>query len=576
MTDSDGAAPGGERGRDEPMNMPPRRAETTQGPAADGYLPGPRPGLYPGRPASSGVTEMPAPVLAGATPPLSMAGPGDSPRRPGGDDPQPPGGDDLRPPAGKTRHTGARRRTGPGAAQQQLMARISASRKARRHRALLVACGAMSVIVLLAAGSAWAVTSWVNGNVGRVNAGTAGMPGSGPLNILVAGVDVRSGLTPRQQYLLHVGHDVSTNSDTLMIVHVSADRHSVKVVSVPRDSWVNIPGHGMNKINAAFGLGGPALMVRTVAQDTGLVINDYIEVNFLGFVRVIDALGGVNICLPYAVDDSYSGLKMAAGVHHVNGITALEFARDRHSFALSDLARIGDQQQLLSSMFREAVGSGTLANPLKLASFLSAVTSAVSVDQSLNVAKLADELRGISLNEVTFITVPIGNYNYTAPTGQSALLWDAAAATALFTALKNDHIQPKSAGRHAARHAARPRVRRSQVSLDIYNGTMIGGLSAGTGTQLAGLGFRVHGSGLTWPSQNITQTAIEYPAGGKPAAELVHRAMPGATLRQVPGLKRIRIVLGWAGYQIASPTSATTSPGGAGATKRTAAQAACK
>jgi len=455
------------------------------------------------------------------------------------------------------------------------MARISASRKARQHRALLVACGVMSVIVLLAAGSAWAVTSWVNGNVGRVNAGTAGMPGSGPLNILVAGVDVRSGLTPRQQYLLHVGHDVSSNSDTLMIVHVSADHHSVEVVSVPRDSWVNIPGHGMNKINAAFGLGGPALMVRTVAQDTGLVINDYIEVNFLGFVRVIDALGGVNICLPYAVDDSYSGLKMAAGVHHVNGITALEFARDRHSFALSDLARIGDQQQLLSSMFREALGSGTLANPLKLASFLSAVTSAVTVDQSLNVAKLADELRGISMNEVTFTTVPIGNYNYTAPSGQSALLWDNSAATALFTQLKNDHVQPKSAGRHAARPGVRG-VRRSQVSLDIYNGTMIGGLSAGTGTQLAGLGFRVHGSGLTWPSQNITQTVIEYPPGGRAAARLVHRAMPGATLRQVRGLKRIRIVLGWAGYQIASPTPATTSPGGAGVPKRTAAQAACK
>jgi LCP family protein required for cell wall assembly len=448
------------------------------------------------------------------------------------------------------------------------MARISATRKARQHRALLVACSALSALVLLVAGTAWAVTSWVSSNVGRVNAGTAGTPGNGPLNILVAGVDVRAGLSAQQQLALHVGHDVSTNSDTLMVVHVSADHRHVQVVSLPRDSWVNIPGHGMNKINAAFGLGGPALMVKTVAQDTGLTINDYVEVNFLGFVKVIDALGGVDICLPYAVDDSYSGLHMAAGMHHVDGITALEFARDRHSFATSDLARIQDQQQLLSSMFKEAVSSGTLANPVRLASFLSAATSSVTVDQSLNVVKLADELRGISMNEVTFTTVPIGDYNYTTPTGQSALQWDASAAGALFAQLKND--------RSPARPPAHARLRRSQVSLDVYNGTLIGGLSAGTGTQLAGLGFRVHGSGLTWSSQNIARTVIEYPAGKKAAARLVHRALPGATLRQVRGLPRIRVLLGSVGYQVAAPAPATAGPGGVSTRQRTAAQAACR
>jgi LCP family protein required for cell wall assembly len=577
MTDSGHDAPGGQRGPDEPLNTPPRRIEPTPD-SVPGHLPGPRPGLYPtgpgptwpgspgqaarepgqsssgpARPTPSGVIDPAAPPLLAGAAPQAPAGPGGA---------QGPAG-------GKARHTGARRRTGPAPAQQQLMARISASRKARLHRALLVACGALSALVLLAAGSAWAVTSWINGNIGRVNAGTAGTPGSGPLNIVVAGIDVRSGLTPQQQLILHVGHDVSSNSDTLMVVHVSADHRHVQVVSIPRDSWVNIPGHGMNKINAAFGLGGPALMVKTVAQDTGLTINDYIEVNFLGFVKVIDALGGVNICLPYAVDDSYSGLRMSAGMHHVDGITALEFARDRHSFATSDLARIEDQQQLLSTMFREAIGSGTLANPVKFTSFLSAATSAVTVDQNLNVAKLADELRGISMNEVTFATVPIGNYNYTTPTGQSALQWNATAAGALFAQLKNDQAPVKTA-------PARRGLSRSQVSLDIWNGTMIGGLSAGTGTQLAGLGFRVHGSGLTWSSQDITQTLIEYPAGKEAAARLVQRVMSGATLRQVRNLKRIRILLGSAGYQVNAGTPATASPTGGGAPQRTAAQAACK
>ena len=199
----------------------------------------------------------------------------------------------------------------------------------------------------------------------------------------------------------------------------------------------------MNKINAAFGIGGPKLMVRTVEQNTGLTINDYIEVNFPGFVKVVNALGGVNICLPFAVDDPYSGLHMAAGRHHVHGVTALEFVRDRHSFALSDLARISDQQQLLSSMLREAISSGTLADPVKLSGFLTAVTGAIRVDQRLNVTSLADRLRGISPSQVTFMTVPLANTNYITSTGESAVLWDSQAAGQLFAELKADDLPVK-------------------------------------------------------------------------------------------------------------------------------------
>ena len=225
----------------------------------------------------------------------------------------------------------------------------------------------MSALVLATSGGAWALTSYVTGHLGRLSAGTSGTPSSGPLNILVAGVDSRTGLTAQQQAELHVGHDVSTNSDTLMLVHVPADHSYVQVVSLPRDSWVNIPGHGMNKINAAIGLGGPKLMVSTVEAATGLAINDYVEVNFLGFVKVIDALGGVNICLPFAVDDAYSGLHLSAGVHHVDGITALEFARDRHSFAASDLARIDDQQQLMSTILSKAIEHRDAQRPVQAA-----------------------------------------------------------------------------------------------------------------------------------------------------------------------------------------------------------------
>jgi LCP family protein required for cell wall assembly len=337
------------------------------------------------------------------------------------------------------------------------MEQIAIGRRARQQRALLAVLGVASVVVLLVSGGAWAVTSYVTGHLNRINAGTAGTPASGPLNILVAGVDVRAGLTAREQARLHVGHAISSNSDVLMLVHVPANRRYLEVVSMPRDSWVNIPGHGMNKINAAFGLGGPPLMVRTVEQATGLTINDYVEVNFLGFVKVIDALGGVDICLPYAVNDSYSGLHMSAGMHHVDGVTALEFARDRHSFALSDLARISDQQQLLASLLSQVISSGTMANPVRLAHVLSAVTSAVKVDDRFNVLGLANQLRNIRLSDVTFTSVPLASVNYTTPTGESAVLWDQAKATALFAKLKNDQLLAQASkadrtGKHRGRH----------------------------------------------------------------------------------------------------------------------------
>ncbi len=468
------------------------------------------------------------------------------------------------------------RRPDPRMAGQRLARQIAASRRARRQRVVLAVVGAMSAITLLVSGSAWVLTSYVSGRLGRVNAGTSGTPSSGPVNILVAGIDTRDGLTHRQEVQLHVGNAISSNSDTLMLVHIPANHQRVQVVSLPRDSWVNIPGHGMSKINAAYGYGGPQLMVSTVEQATGLAINDYIEVDFLGFVQVIDALGGVNICVPFAVDDSYSGLRLSAGRHHVNGITALAFARDRHSFAASDLARIQDQQQLLSSLFAEATQTGVLADPIRLQRFLSSVTAAVKVDKGFDLIRLASELRGLRPADVTFTTVPLASANYITPTGEDAVLWDAKAASALFSWLKKDTGTglPRRSGSGSNR-----KLTRAQVSVDVYNGTQISGLSAATGTDLTNAGFTVHKAGLNWPVHNLAQTLIEYPSSQAAAARLLARAVPGATLRAVAGLSRIRMVLGVSGHAVVASTSPaaqpSASPTGAPGASRTAAQASC-
>lgn len=440
------------------------------------------------------------------------------------------------------------------------MARVAASRKARQQRALLVASGLMSALVLVVAGGSWALAGYISGNLGRIDAGTAGTPPGGPLNILVAGVDTRSGLSPHQQSELHVGHVAGTNSDTMMLVHLSADHQRVTVVSLPRDSWVDIPGHGMSKINAAYGLGGPKLVVRTVEQATGLTVNDYIGVNFEAVVKVVDALGGVDVCLPQPIDDSYSGLHLPVGKTHVSGITALKYARDRHSFANEDLTRIGNQQRMLASLLREAISGGTLANPVRFTRFLNATLAALQVDRGLNAPALANQMRGISTGDVAFTTVPLSNDNYQAPDGQSAVLWNSQAADQLFTGLAEDKPLVKPSPRAPAKT---PGPGRGQVTVDVYNGTLIGGLSATTGAQLSQLGFHVN-AGLTWHQQDITQTLIEYPPGQQAMARLIHASMPSATLQQRTGLRRPRIVLGTGGYQLASASNSAPGASGSG------------
>jgi anionic cell wall polymer biosynthesis LytR-Cps2A-Psr (LCP) family protein len=154
------------------------------------------------------------------------------------------------------------------------------------------------------------------------------------------------------------------------------------------------------------------------------------------------------------VDDAYSGLHMSAGVHHVDGITALEFARDRHSFAASDLARIDDQQQLMSTVLSKAISTGTMSDPFKLRSVISSVTSAIQVDQGFNLTSLASQLSGLRPQDVAFTTVPLANLNYQTPTGESAVLWDSSAAGQLFAQIRADQ-RPAAVAPPAPRHRGR-------------------------------------------------------------------------------------------------------------------------
>jgi hypothetical protein len=188
------------------------------------------------------------------------------------------------------------------------------------------------------------------------------------------------------------------------------------------------------------------------------------------------------------------------------------------------------------------------------------------------VAALADQMRGVSPSDVRFMTVPLSNYNYQAPSGELAVLWDAKESQALFNELKHDQPATKPPARHT--RTASPKLRRSQVPVQVWNGTLIGGLSASTGTDLSQLGFPVK-SGLTWPVHDISQTVIEYPPGDVAGARLVRKVMPGASLKQVKGLAKVRVLLGANGYSVTTTTATPSPAASTGVPSATAAQDAC-
>jgi LCP family protein required for cell wall assembly len=258
-------------------------------------------------------------------------------------------------------------------------------------------------------------------------------------NWLIVGSDSRQGLSQKQIVSLHVGDDFGTeNSDSLMLLHIGGGRPVL--ISIPRDSYVPIPGYGENKINAALGLGGPALLVKTVENVTGLQINHYMGIGFGGLVSVVNQVGGVTMCLPKAVHDYDSGANIPAGCHNLDGAQALAFVRDRHSFANEDLQRIEDQRAFLKALLDKATSPGVYLNPFVALPFGSAAASSISVDQGTHLYDLFEA--ALALRNPQTGTVPIADANYETPNAGDAVLWDRSKALQLFNDLKNNQPVP--------------------------------------------------------------------------------------------------------------------------------------
>lgn len=289
------------------------------------------------------------------------------------------------------------------------------------------------------------VSTWIEASLQRVPVFSdyEGRPAAGSgTNWLLVGSDSRAGLTPQQQAELSTGGETGgERTDTILLVHI-ADPLSAgptTVVSIPRDSYVNIPGWGMDKINAAFSEGGPPLLVRTVEEATGLRLDHYTEIGFAGFGRVVDALGGVEVCPPGPISDQLAGIDLIAGCQTLDGPEALGYVRSRAT-PRADLDRMVHQREFVAALLHRAASPAVWLNPWRWYAVPHAAVSALAVDWDShiwNLARLGWALRGA---EGT-LTVPIGEF--TGNESGAVVIWDADAAGELFEALRTDSPIPQ-------------------------------------------------------------------------------------------------------------------------------------
>jgi LCP family protein required for cell wall assembly len=307
----------------------------------------------------------------------------------------------------------------------------------RPKRILLILAGLLVVVILAGVGLYFSF----NSKLTRLNVLVPTSLTSAGTNWLIAGSDSRGGLSRQQENQLALGHDIGgSRSDTIMLLHMPANGIRPTLVSLPRDSYVPIPGHDHNKLNTAYALGGPKLLIQTVQNVTGLRIDHFMSIGFGGLVGVVNDVGGVNLCLKAPMKDPKAGLNLKAGCQTLNGAQALGFVRTR-AFPRGDLQREQDQRLLLKSLLSKMTSTGTLINPFAVIPAANGAASSVSVDSGTQLYQLVSV--AFALRDPVTTTVPFGGFGYS-PNAGSVVLWNKPAATQFFSDLAHDRALPRN------------------------------------------------------------------------------------------------------------------------------------
>jgi LCP family protein required for cell wall assembly len=341
------------------------------------------------------------------------------------------------------------------------------------------------------------------------------------MNILVIGSDSRRGKNGSIGGHVGIG---GQRSDTIMVAHIAPGARHATVLSFPRDSVVPILActaegkatgqteqqGAVEQINATFANGGPGCLWKTIEQTTHIHLNDFVELNFVGFEKVVNNLGGVNICLPTAVDVPQSGLHLSAGRHHVWGREALAFWRTREGIGLgSDLQRIKRDQYLMASLVHGIEAKGLLTSPTTMARVvgIAARNMATNITSPSEMLRIAETIRRVKASTVQFIQIPTeaysGNMNWVQWTSDSANLFSAIAHDTKLPKVSKHGKKPS--GTHVKLAVAKP----EKVNVEVLNGSGVSGQAAAVSTQLASRGFNIAGVGAA-SNFNYTSSVIEY------------------------------------------------------------------
>jgi LCP family protein required for cell wall assembly len=470
------------------------------------------------------------------------------------------------------------------------------ARRVARVASILVAAAAAAV-VLVVSGSGYGLLVWSDAGIDRVDAfaATADRPAAGPdgsTTFLMVGSDARTGMSKADRRRLHVGNNPGTvgrRADTMLLVHVSSRHDTVTAVSLPRDSYVTIPAHvgtdgsnvpeRRNKLNAAYAVGGPSLAVATVERSTGVRIDHYVEVDFLGFEELVNAVGGVDVCTAKPLRDFKAGLRLPAGTTRVDGETGLAYVRARNLDARADLGRIERQQRFLGAMVSRVTRKDVLLDPRALVRFLDAALGSVRVDNDLThteMVGLATQIRHVSGKDVRFRTVPVSDPSYRPGQIGAVALWDEQAAGEMFAAMRLDTApEPEGAAGKAGRGAVT--VAPADIRVRVFNGAGATGLGGRAAADLAGHGFEVAGPAQNWRRSGLARTVVRYDARYTESVKTLAASLPGARLEKVTGLGRTQEIVVGSSYdgvravRVKAPRTATASTGG-----RTAADDPCR
>lgn len=333
-----------------------------------------------------------------------------------------------------------------------------------------IAVGLVSLLALGTTGYAYVTKDQLQNNVPTTNAlskpdDPAAPPADdGATDILLVGSDARTDaqgnpLPLRVLKQLRTEEKAGVNTDTIIILRIPKNGGKPSGVSIPRDTWTDIPGRGPNKINSAYGFAktnyanahrgetdqaklerdsdqeGRKALVQTVQELTKIRIDHYAEVNLLGFYLLTEALGGVKVCLNHATEDKDSGANFRRGVQTVSGGEALSFVRQRKNLPRGDLDRIVRQQTFLSSALNQVLSAGTLTSPSTMSGLMDVVRRSIVLDEGLDLLEFAQQAKGIASGDLTFTTIPVVNINGRSADGQSVVEIDAAAVRTFVSGL---------------------------------------------------------------------------------------------------------------------------------------------